>query len=102
MRFVVGLTIAACCSLVWTAPSFGGSSPVLDKTFGVAGRASVDLGPGDLAYDTVLQPDGKILLGGNVSRGIGLGGHPLLNYDFAMARFDGTDNWIRPSAWAAS
>jgi uncharacterized delta-60 repeat protein len=40
----------------------------LDTTFGVGGRATVDFGGNEIATSMALQPDGKILLGGDTDR----------------------------------
>src|SRR4051812_43426309 len=60
----------------------------LDPTFGAGGVATTALSPGwDRAYAVAVQPDGKILVGGeyNGNGSIGAG-------DFAVARYlpDGT------------
>jgi uncharacterized delta-60 repeat protein len=61
---------------------------MLDSTFGVGGKVNIDMGPGSYneVWDLVLQPDGKILAGGNIEHG-----SPTFG-DFAVVRYntDGT------------
>jgi len=61
-------------------------SGALDPTFGAAGKVTVAFGPdSDTAYALLLQPDGKIVLGGDSNQGSSTTG-----VDFALARFDAT------------
>lgn len=59
----------------------------LDPSFGSGGTAFIDFGRGDIAQDSVLQPDGKIVLTGFVAVQTS-----SIHYDFGVARFnaDGT------------
>ncbi len=55
----------------------------LDTTFGVGGKVTADFnGGGDIARTSVLQRDGKIVLGGYVTI------TPGSEYDFGLARFN--------------
>src|SRR5687767_55764 len=55
----------------------------LDTTFGTGGKVTADFnGMGDLAWTSVLQRDGKIVLAGPVRIDIGS------DYDFGVARFN--------------
>jgi uncharacterized delta-60 repeat protein len=61
------------------------SNGTLDNSFGSSGIIIQLIGSGwDLGFSLAIQPDGKILLGGHVDRGI--------SWDFSIARFnsDGT------------
>lgn len=54
---------------------------VLDATFGTGGKTIAPIGShDDLACTLVVQPDGKIVVGGDTNNGS--------DYDFALARFD--------------
>jgi uncharacterized delta-60 repeat protein len=56
----------------------------LDTTFGDQGKVTTTLGPdADTAYAVVLQPDGKIVVGGDSSRGSNTTG-----LDFALVRYE--------------
>jgi uncharacterized delta-60 repeat protein len=52
------------------------SNGTLDTTFGSSGIVIQNIGSSDEGYSLVIQPDGKILLGG------------YCNYDFCIARFN--------------
>ena len=58
------------------------SDGTLDTTFGSSGKVIQNIGSfyGDLGYSLAIQPDGKILLGGNCDNG--------RNHDFCIARFN--------------
>jgi uncharacterized delta-60 repeat protein len=57
----------------------------LDRSFGRKGMIVEDFGSGnDQAYSVLLEPDGKIIVGGSASNGKDL--------DFAMVRYDGAGN----------
>src|SRR5690606_41681255 len=59
----------------------------LDTSFGTGGKLTTALGlDADTAYAIAIQPDGKILVGGDSNRGSGQG------LDFALVRYlpDGT------------
>jgi uncharacterized delta-60 repeat protein len=57
------------------------SNGTLDTTFGSSGKVIQNIGSAnDGGYSLVIQPDGKILLGGYCSNGI--------NWDFCIARFE--------------
>jgi uncharacterized delta-60 repeat protein len=56
------------------------SNGTLDTSFGNGGKVIQDLGsPDDSGRSLVIQPDGKILLGGDCNNGS--------NFDFCIARF---------------
>jgi uncharacterized delta-60 repeat protein len=63
----------------------------LDRSFGVNGKVYTDLGAGDVARAVVLQPDGKIVVGGYTGDGGGLagpdGGDEKNVGDFAVLRY---------------
>lgn len=63
----------------------------LDRKFGVNGKVYTDLGAGDVARAIVLQPDGKIVVGGYTGDGGGLadpdGGGEKDVGDFAVLRY---------------
>src|SRR4051812_48305051 len=53
----------------------------LDLTFGGDGKVSTDVGSAqDIAFDLIVQPDGRILLAGRSFNG--------LDYDFAVVRYN--------------
>jgi len=52
----------------------------LDNSFGSSGKLTQNIGsPSDYGYSLAIQPDGKILLGGNCQG--------VSNKDFCIARF---------------
>jgi uncharacterized delta-60 repeat protein len=55
---------------------------VLDKTFGIGGRATADVGPMSSVRGIALQPDGKILVAGFAFSTVSL------TVDFALVRFN--------------
>jgi uncharacterized delta-60 repeat protein len=57
---------------------------VLDRSFGVGGKTTIDFGSGDDAYGLALYPDGKIVVGGRAEPKA----QPARD-DFAVARLHG-------------
>jgi uncharacterized delta-60 repeat protein len=77
---------SAVVRLISVAECSKAQSGTLDASFGTGGKLTTDLGLTNYAYSTIVQPDGKILVGGNIANG-----YP--NYgDFLLVRYnaDGT------------
>jgi uncharacterized delta-60 repeat protein len=72
----------------------------LDATFGSGGEVTTQLGPaGNVAVAIVLQPDGKIIVGGNYYTGIGYARYNTdgsLDSSFGSG---GTVTYVRPGSW---
>ena len=81
MKNKLFLKLSILFTLVFSIASTINAVGVLDKTFGTNGRASADFGNAAGANATVIQPDGKIIVVGYVSR-------VETQVDVALARFN--------------
>ncbi|MDQ3870789.1 MAG: hypothetical protein M3301_04130 [Chloroflexota bacterium] len=81
-KIVVTGEIASGNVVVYRLKANGGPGPVngaLDPTFDTDGGAGLDSGGGELGWDVALRPDGKIVIGGTTSNGVG-GGDDVVVY----------------------